>query len=78
MKAYAGVEVYLHSFLTLPPDGGECSASCPGSFTIGERASGGRCTGRWVGTRASLDAEKRKKTVAPAENWTKIAEAPIP
>jgi len=35
MKMYRGVEVQLHTFLT---DGGEWSASHPGSLTPSERA----------------------------------------
>jgi hypothetical protein len=38
MKAYRGIEVCLHSFLTSAIDGGECSASCCGQFIPGERA----------------------------------------
>jgi hypothetical protein len=30
MKAYGGVDVYIHIFLTLALAGGEWSASCPG------------------------------------------------
>jgi hypothetical protein len=36
MKAYGGVDVYIHSFLTLPLIGGEWSVSLPGRFTPGE------------------------------------------
>jgi hypothetical protein len=37
IKAYGRVEVQLHSFLTLSPDGGELSALSPGCFTAGEK-----------------------------------------
>jgi len=37
MKAYWGVEVYLHALLTSALDGGEWSASCPGHFIPRER-----------------------------------------
>jgi hypothetical protein len=36
LKAYRGIEVQLHSFLTLVLVGGEWSASCPTHFTLGE------------------------------------------
>jgi hypothetical protein len=38
MKAYGGVEVELHIFLTSTLDGDEWSASRPGSFTPGDAA----------------------------------------
>jgi hypothetical protein len=36
MKAYTGVEVWLHPFSTSLLGGGEWSASCPGRFTPGK------------------------------------------
>jgi len=36
MKAYRGVEIELHSFLTLELDGGEWSASHPSRFIAGK------------------------------------------
>jgi hypothetical protein len=45
MKAYGGVEVYLHAFLTSALDGSEWSASRPGRFTPMERAPGTH----WIG-----------------------------
>jgi hypothetical protein len=38
MKGY-GVEVQLHAFLPLAPDGGEYSTLHPGRFSPGERTS---------------------------------------
>jgi hypothetical protein len=35
MTLRGGVEVWLHLFRTLTPDGGECLASRPGRFTPG-------------------------------------------
>jgi hypothetical protein len=32
MKTYGGMEAKLYAFLTSAVDGGEWSASCPGSF----------------------------------------------
>ena len=37
MKAYRGVEVQLHLYLTSAVDGTEWSASRPGRFTPGDR-----------------------------------------
>jgi hypothetical protein len=56
MKAYGGVDVYIHIFLTLALAGGEWSASRPG-----ERAPGIHWIGGWVDPRAGMnDVEKRK------------------
>jgi hypothetical protein len=61
MKAYGGVDVYIHIFLTSVIVGGEWSASRPGRFTPGTRWIGG-C----VGPRAGLDdVEKRKFLTIP-------------
>jgi hypothetical protein len=57
MKAYGGVDVYIHIFLTSTLVGGEWSASRTGRFTPGERTTG---THWWVGPRAGLDDVKRK------------------
>jgi hypothetical protein len=60
MKAYGGVDVYIHIFLTSVLVGGELSASSPGRFTPRERAPGTRWIGGWVDPRAGLDdVEKR-------------------
>jgi hypothetical protein len=39
MKAYEGVDVYIHVFLTWTLIRGELSASHPGRFTQGEKLS---------------------------------------
>jgi hypothetical protein len=36
MKAYGGVDVYAHVFLTSALVGGEWSTSCPGRYTPGK------------------------------------------
>jgi hypothetical protein len=61
MKAYRGVEVQIHSYLTSALDGGEWLASRPGHFTPREKGPGIRWMGGWVGPRAGLDAVVRKK-----------------
>jgi hypothetical protein len=65
MKAYGGVDVYIHIFLTSALGRGEWSASRPGRFTPGERAPGTHWIRGWVDPRASLDnLEKRKLIIA--------------
>jgi hypothetical protein len=64
MKAYGGVDVYIHIFLTSALVGGDWSASRPGRFTSGERGPGTHWIGGWVGPRAGLDdMEKWKHTI---------------
>jgi hypothetical protein len=60
MKAYGGVDVYIHIFLTSTLGGGEWSPSRPGRCTPGDRALGTHCIDGWVGRRAGLDDEKIK------------------
>jgi hypothetical protein len=55
MKAYGGVAVQIHIFLTSELVGGKWSASCPSCFTPRERAPSSHWIGGWVGPRASLD-----------------------
>jgi hypothetical protein len=62
MKAYGGVDIYKYIYsLTSPLVGGECSASRPGRFNPGERASGTRWIGGWVDPQAGLDDAKKRK-----------------
>jgi hypothetical protein len=66
MKAYGGVDVERHIFLTSALVGVEWSASHPGRFTSGERAPSTHWIGGWVGPRAGLDdVEKRKLLTLP-------------
>jgi hypothetical protein len=59
MKAYGGVDVVTHVFLTLALVGGEWSASRLCRFTPRERAHGTHWIGGWVDTTAGLnDMEK--------------------
>jgi hypothetical protein len=48
MKAYVGVDVWIHIFLTSALVGGEWSASRPCRFTPGERAPDTHWIGGWV------------------------------
>jgi hypothetical protein len=64
MKAYGGVDVYIHVFLTSALVG-EWSASRADRFTPGERGPGTHWIG-WVGPRTGLDdVEKRKILTLP-------------
>jgi hypothetical protein len=54
MKAYGEVDVKIHIFLTSALDGGEWSASRPGSHIPGERAPGTHWIGGWLDPRAGL------------------------
>jgi hypothetical protein len=57
MKAYEGVNVSSHLFLTSALAGGEWSASRPSHFTPGIYWIGG-----WLGPRNSLDDVEKKKS----------------
>jgi hypothetical protein len=61
MKAYGGVGVQIHIFLTSALVGGEWSASRPDRFTPGERG----WIGGWVDPRAGLDDVKKKFMTLP-------------
>jgi hypothetical protein len=66
MKAYCGVDVYVHVFLTSALDGGEWSDSHPSRSIIGERAPSTHWVGCWVDIRTGLDAvEKRRENLLP-------------
>jgi hypothetical protein len=61
MKAYGGLDVEIHIFLSSALVGGEWSPSHPGRFTPEERASDIHWIRRWVGPRAGLDDVKKRK-----------------
>jgi hypothetical protein len=66
MKAYGGVDVEIHIFLTSALAGGKWSASRLGHFTPGIRAPSTHWIGGWVDPRAGLDdMEKRKFLILP-------------
>jgi hypothetical protein len=60
MKAYRGVHVETHVFLTSALVGSEWSASRPGCSTPGTHWIGG-----WVDTRAGLNDMEKKKILTP-------------
>jgi hypothetical protein len=61
MKAYVGVDVYIHIFLASALAGDEWSVSRHGRFTPEERASGTHWIGGWMDPRAGLDDMKKRK-----------------
>jgi hypothetical protein len=65
MKAYWGSGGIAPLILTSALDGGEWSASRPGRFTPRERAPSTHWLGGWVGPRAILDAEVKRKIPSP-------------
>jgi hypothetical protein len=66
MKAYGGVDVQIHIFLTSALAVAEWSASRSGRSTLGERAPGTHWIGGWVDPRADLDnLDKRKFFTLP-------------
>jgi hypothetical protein len=70
MKAYGGVDVEIHLFLSSAVGGGEWSASRPGSLTPGERAPDNFWIGGRVGPRLGLEDLNRTKNLAPAGTRT--------
>jgi hypothetical protein len=54
--------------LTSALDGGECSASRPGSFIPREKSQFTHCIGGWMGPREGVDAEVAIKFLALAGN----------
>jgi hypothetical protein len=84
MKAYEGVDVYIHIFLTSALAGGEWSAARPGRFTPGETAPGTHWIGGCVDLRGGLDAVEKRKFLTlpglelrhlghPARSWTTLS-----
>jgi hypothetical protein len=61
MDTQGGMEVYIYVFLTSALDGGERSASRPGSFTSEETDPGTHWIGVWMGPRAGVDAVAKWK-----------------
>jgi hypothetical protein len=60
MKAYGGMDVQIHIFLTSALVGCEWSASRPGRFTPDNRWIGG-----WVGPISGLDDVEKRKFLSP-------------
>jgi hypothetical protein len=60
VKAYRGVNVYVHVVLTSNTSWRCWSALLPGPGTHGERAPGTHWIGGWVGPRAGLEAVEKR------------------
>jgi hypothetical protein len=66
MKAYGGLDIQIHIFLTSGLIGGEWSASRHGSLTAVENPPGIYWMGGWVNPRAGLNhVENRKFLTLP-------------
>jgi hypothetical protein len=65
MKAYVGVNVYIHIFLISALVGSEWSTSRPGRFTPGERAPCAHWIEGWVDLRAGLDNLEKRQFLTP-------------
>jgi hypothetical protein len=55
MKAYGGVDVWIHNFLTPALIGGEWPPSRVGRFAPEGRTPGTHCIGGWVGPRTGME-----------------------
>jgi hypothetical protein len=65
MKAYVGVDVYIHIFLTSALVGGDWSTSRPSRFTPRGGAPGTHSIGEWVDLSAGLDNLEKRKFLTP-------------
>jgi hypothetical protein len=66
MKAYGGMDVQIHVFLTSALAGNDVTASRPSRFTPGERALSTYWIGGWMAPRNAPDGmEKRKFLPVP-------------
>jgi hypothetical protein len=61
MKAYVGVVVQIHAFLTFALIGGKWSASRPCRIIPGETVPGTLWRGGWVDSRTGLDDMEKLK-----------------
>jgi hypothetical protein len=75
MKAYWGVEVWLHAFLTSALDGGKLSASRSGRFTPRERAPDTHWIGDWVDPQSPSGRGGEEKNSQPC--WESNPRTPL-
>jgi hypothetical protein len=67
MKAYGGMDVYIHIFLTSALVGGEWSASRTGLFIPRETTTGNHWIGAWMDPRAGLDDVEKRNSLTLQE-----------
>jgi hypothetical protein len=72
LKTFEEGESKAPPFLTMSLDGWEWSALCSGHFIAGERGSSNHWIGGWVGHRTGMDTKEKRKSLAPARNWTPV------
>jgi hypothetical protein len=68
MKTYGKLDIEIYSFFTSELVAGEWTASCPGRFTLGERAPDTRSIGGWLGPSTSMDDTERRYS-CPFWDW---------
>jgi hypothetical protein len=65
MKTHGGVQVYVHLFITLAVDGGEWSASRPGTCALEEIALSTHLIEGWVGPELIWTLYRRERMPFP-------------
>jgi hypothetical protein len=78
MKAYGGVDIWIHIFLTSALVRDEWLASPPGRITPRERAPVTHWIGSWVYLRAGLDDLEKKKFLTLPELELRPLSRPAP
>jgi hypothetical protein len=71
MKAYGGVDLLIHIFLTSVLVEGARLASCPCRFTPGEKTPVAHWIGGWVDPRGGLDDMEKLKFLTPTGTRTR-------
>jgi hypothetical protein len=78
MKAFGGVDVLIHDFLTSALVGGEWSASRSDRFTPGERAPGTHWKRRLGGSQNQSERHGKEKILDPTGTPTPTPLLPSP